>query len=315
MKNKFYYLPCMLMLLLGVSICSCGKREGYKKELKEGGALLSSGKYEESIAIFNAIINKDPKNVTALFGKATALKEINQYGESLKYCNKAIEIDDKNVYVYLFRSEIFILYQDYENALNDCNKSIELMPNFSHCYHGRGMVYFYMGDYIASIDDFTKSISISKSQIAIAESYVRRSDSKAANGDLTGALNDLFIAEKTNPENPNIYYSRSVLMLHFEDYNTALKEIERSIKLRKNDSASYAHYGRLKAILKDYTGALEAFNNSETLNPDNPNTYLNRGIMYLSLNNKEKACEDFSKASMIGSPQAINLMKDFCRTF
>lgn len=59
--------------------------------------------------------------------------------------------------------------------------------------------------------------------------------------------------------------------------------------------------------------ALADFNAAMALNPNRADIYLARGICYLLLNNKEKACPDLKQAAVMGEAQAPQLLATYCK--
>jgi tetratricopeptide (TPR) repeat protein len=64
---------------------------------KQGNDLLTSGKYNESIAAFDKALASNPNYFFALIGKGFALVKLGKYNESIPYLDKALSINPKNV--------------------------------------------------------------------------------------------------------------------------------------------------------------------------------------------------------------------------
>ena len=63
---------------------------------------------------------------------------------------------------------------------------------------------------------------------------------------------------------------------------------------------SYNNRGYAKYKLKDYKSALKDITRSIDLYPANSYAFRNRALVYLSLDKKEKACENLQKAIDLG---------------
>ena len=64
--------------------------------------------------------------------------------------------------------------------------------------------------------------------------------------------------------------------------------------------------------MEDYNGAIKALNKSIELNPVNPSAYLNRGLAKLMIGLKNEACKDLEMASNFGNSKAKGLIARYC---
>jgi hypothetical protein len=68
-----------------------------------------------------------------------------------------------------------------------------------------------------------------------------------------------------------------------------------------------------KTDKEDFSGAAEDYSASIDLYPSDPETYFQRGLVKVSMNNKYDACLDFKKAEELGSTEAKALIKKNCK--
>jgi hypothetical protein len=64
---------------------------------------------------------------------------------------------------------------------------------------------------------------------------------------------------------------------------------------------------------EDYSGAIEDYTASIELYPSDPETYFQRGLVKVTMNNKYDACLDFKRAEDLGSTDAKALIKKNCK--
>jgi tetratricopeptide (TPR) repeat protein len=64
---------------------------------------------------------------------------------------------------------------------------------------------------------------------------------------------------------------------------------------------------------EDYNGAIEDYSTSIELYPNDPETYYQRGLVKLTMNNKYDACLDFKTAEELGSTDAKSAIKKNCK--
>jgi hypothetical protein len=68
-----------------------------------------------------------------------------------------------------------------------------------------------------------------------------------------------------------------------------------------------------KTEKEDYAGAIEDYTTSIELYPSDPETYYQRALVKVTMNNKYDACLDFRKAEELGSAEARAEIKKNCK--
>ena len=161
------------------------------------------------------------------------------------------------------------LIKQYTNAVNTLSSAIAANPSNPFLYINRSTTRAEMIDFISSIDNSYQRISI---------------DSDPAN--------------RLRNSGSRTY-----------DYNDAMEDINKAIKLYPNLAYSYynranlhALSGRLPDAYDDYTKAIE-------LNPDFGEAYYNRGLVQIFMKDTRKGCLDLSKAGELGIENAYEALK------
>ena len=130
--------------------------------------------------------------------------------------------------------------------------------------------------------------------------YFGSAAQKYQQGDYQGALADYNRAIKINRRSANAYYNRGLLKTtKLQDDRGALADYDRAIQLKPNYDAAYNNRGNLKAEkLQDYPGALADYNRAIQLKPSNINAYYNRGVLkYTLLNDRAGGIADLQQVS------------------
>ena len=69
-----------------------------------------------------------------------------------------------------------------------------------------------------------------------------------------------------------------------------------------------------KTEKEDYPGAIEDYSNSIDLDPGDPETYLQRGLIKMLMNNNYDGCLDLKRAEEMGSLEAKAAIKKSCKS-
>ena len=147
------------------------------EELKltnQGNALLSMGKYNESISYFDKALNINPKSFDTLYKKGVALLNLKEYNQSISYFDKALSINPKsaalpnlNEYGYLLYNKGFDLLNlgKYNESISYFDKALSILPNYTNSLIGKGIGLFKLGKYNESISYFDKALSINPKDV------------------------------------------------------------------------------------------------------------------------------------------------------
>jgi tetratricopeptide (TPR) repeat protein len=80
----------------------------------QGASLIDHGMPNEAILIFDEILSKDPNHVSALMGKAMALKHLQKYEEAKNFLDTVLELEPDNGYAKLERLDILKHLKDHD---------------------------------------------------------------------------------------------------------------------------------------------------------------------------------------------------------
>jgi len=150
-------------------------------------AYFNLKKYNEAIEISNAVIAKEPKNLTALQFRGSSYGASGQTAEAAKDFKTILEADPSNKHG-LFN--LGVAYKE-SNMLNEAietySKLISLQPDFPNAYFERGFTYGKMGLFPQAKADMDASI---KYQPTHGASYFFRGRAWEALGDPASACAD-----------------------------------------------------------------------------------------------------------------------------
>ncbi|PCJ87506.1 MAG: hypothetical protein COA57_04850 [Flavobacteriales bacterium] len=98
---------------------------------------------------------------------------------------------------------------------------------------------------------------------------------------------------------PNVhdgYVNRSTFWVQYQDYESALKDLNIAIKIKPNYAKTYANRGNIHGIYGRYEQALADYNEAIKLSPNYFDAHFNRAINYSIMKDYEKAFVDYTKA-------------------
>ncbi len=132
-----------------------------------GMALINSGRFKESLEVFNDAIKLDEKNIYVLNNLGLAHGYLANYKQSEEYYNRALEIKPD-----FLNSLINLAY--LKEVLNLNNESIKILktalnyyPNDYFLHYTIATVYQFLGDFKNSHLHYNKSLSLNPKQMEI----------------------------------------------------------------------------------------------------------------------------------------------------
>lgn len=146
------------------------------------------------------------------------------------------------------------------------------------------------------------------------KAFIYRGKAKSELGDYIGAISDLNNAIKFNPNDGQAYWERGFINHKNNSLDAAFQDYTKTITLVSRASFAYHNRAIILSEWGRYTEALENYNKAIQYQPDDTLSYINRGrLKIFNLGDKEGGCLDFSKAGELGSVEAYNLIKSFCK--
>ena len=156
----------------------------------------------------------------------------------------------------------------------------------------------------------------------------------------TNAVSTLSSAISANPTNPFLYLNRSTTRAEMIDfissignshqritidadpanrllnhgsrtynYDDAIEDINKAIKLYPDFAYSYYNRANLRAISNQLPEAYDDYTKAIELNPNFGEAYYNRGLVQIFMKDTRKGCLDLSKAGELGIENAYEALK------
>ncbi len=254
------------------------KNEWYnsiEKGISEIEFYLSAGKQEEARAIQSELEKEYTDYNEIIYGDALIEYSSGKFQEAIKNLNRLISVKpDNEKYLRLFaRSQSAV--SNYAGASLTYCKLISMETPDAELYIQRAECYRKTGEWERSMNDIEKYLLIYPEDI---KGLSMAGKVKAASGDNLKALEFFSENIRLHPNDPECYNDRADAYLLSRSWNLAIK---------------------------DYSMSLD-------LNPDNSDSWLNKGIALINIGNTDDACHDFKNSLNKGNKRATEYISKYC---
>ena len=295
------------------------------------------GQYESAFADFDAGLKFNPTSVGTYLCRGNLKLQLEDYAGAIEDFDKGIALSPKDDMAYMNLGQAKRLLGDYEGAIEDCNKAIQLNPKGHIAYYNRAVATHLLGElaakqgnvavarrhYRTAISDYTRTLKLTPwdaitcgnrgwVKYLTGQLEAEHGHKAKAQRHYHAAIDDYMKALKLDPKHASSYNNlgwTKYLIGQFKAeqgreleaqrlYQEALSDSNFAVRLNPHNT-SYHTRGVIRAVLGDYTGAIDDFNNAIRINPLEAITYLNRGQAKEALGQMDAANADFEKAEAL----------------
>jgi tetratricopeptide (TPR) repeat protein len=160
------------------------------------------------------------------------------------------------------------------------------------------------------IKQYTNAVSTLTSAIAANPSnpflYINRSTTRAEMIDFISSIDNSYQRITIDTDPANRLLNRGSRTYNYDD---AIEDINKAIKLYPNFAYSYYNRANLHAISNRLPDAYDDYTKAIELNPNFGEAYYNRGLVQIFMKDTRKGCLDLSKAGELGVKNAYEALK------
>jgi len=294
------------------------RRTDVAKLYEKGEEAYNNANYDEALSIFNECLQENPSYAEAYFTRAATREQLkdlqgahtdyNIYLElkpnqpealysvaTLQYRLGMYEQSKKNLLLLLTlpggeTSTIYFKRSASSSGKNQITTAQSAIK--PQIFNYLGMVETKLKNYKGAVVWLDSAIRFESKE---ADYYVNRGMAKDGLQD-TSAYADYKKALELNPEHPAALHNIAVLKRKMGDDISSMDQIERAIE--SDSSMLYPYLERAFQRMEGgyYKGALEDYNKALEINDQDPDIWLNRGIVKEKLNDFKGAFSDYTKA-------------------
>jgi tetratricopeptide (TPR) repeat protein len=263
-------------------------------EYDQGYDYLMAGKYDQAIAEFNKIIQSNSREGEAYINRGLAYAYKCQYDRALADFTAFINLDANDSEAYYNRGLAYALKGRYGKALPDFNKALALNPRDAQAYYLRGFVYYKQGEADRARSDYQKALKL-------APDFVRQAAAGKSELDTYGLRLQGKVTKPPRAEvgarKAEAAHKRHGLTLARQDqYDRAISEFTQALAIDPQDVETFNNRGSIYTLKGQYDAAMADFTKALSLNPRYAKAYYNRALAYYYQGKYDQAINDLTKA-------------------
>ncbi len=252
---------------------------------------------EQQIKVCTSVIasgNWKGRGLSWAFGdRGLAYFALRDFDHAFADFNEAIRLDPTDSMARNNRGTISMLRDDADRAMEDFDEAIKLDPNSVLAHRNRAVVFRDKGDYERAKADYSETVRLDP---ADRRHWSGRAYAYIATGDYEHAIADLNEAIRLHPTASDLN-NRGLAYTMTDRPGPAMADFDAALRLDPGyepalNNRCVARFGRgeLELAIEDCTKAIAH-------DPDDFNTYFNRGKAYFSSGVPRAAIADFARAS------------------
>ena len=266
----------LTIAILSFSFTAISQRKIAEEYKEKGTKFAKEGNYTEAIENLDRAIQIDPTYAAAYNNRGIVNMELKKYNEALDDFNRAIKNNPLDPAFLINRALVNERLDLLEKAVEDYSKAIEIDPFTADIYMKRGILYDQLKKYKEAVDDFDMALKFTPDN---ADLYYYRGLAKLSSEEFYDGHRDFFKAAEMGH-----FKSKNLIAEVFFDNYPDDEELAMNIRCS------------MKMYLKDYEGAVKDLDRLIKISPKNGKYYLNRGLAKIHLEDKKNGCKDIKKA-------------------
>lgn len=192
-----------------------------------------------------------------------------------------------------------IMDSNFTEAIQKLNICIQVEPTNKEVYFYRGICKYSLYDNIGAEQDYTTALS--GYSPVFYDAYHNRALVRYRLGNYKGAIEDLNKVIEKEPNNPKLYIERGFNLLASSDFNAALNDCKKALKLKWLGADLFLCKASAEDALADYKNALCDYDAAININPGDIDLYVRRGMTKFKMESISDAIDDYNYAIKIDS--------------
>lgn len=276
---------------------------------------LSSSQFDRALETCETALEIVPSSSLALYGKATALLNLERSEEALETYNELLEIDPTHQDALLGAGLAASRLERGDEAMTYYNRYLEVNPGNVQVRMTVANDIAQTGDYISAfrvledaIADNADNVDFQKYLFSIATAAGQRANElqdPAANQIFTAALNAYRAAYSDGEVDAAALRQAIAVNNALGNTDEALRIAREATERFPNEAQIWSQYATVLANAERHGEAAEALTRLIAIDPEYENAYIRRAQAYLAAGQRQQALADLERAAAGGDRERV----------
>ncbi len=227
------------------------------------------------------------------------------------YIKLANNIKEDELDILFQFGDYYTRLKDFENAEYYFTKALNKDPKNSSALSNLGILYLTKKEFGKSEEFLLNALKLIENELVTSKInehlgllYFNKNELEVSKGFFETSFNQIF-------RNENVNYHLGIIYAKEENHAQAIKHYDHAIRARKDDKTyfnraiSYYEIDNFEKAINDLDRAIE-------VNGQNPEYYVIRGQVKLTIGQNQEGCLDLQKARKLGFKDLTSLIKQYC---
>lgn len=230
-----------------VSSTSTSQNSQVLELLNKADKFRESQKYTEALAVYDQVLQLDPKLKSARWGQCYGLNVLQRYEEALKSCELALSLDPNYTEALSSRGYAFNALKRYQEALKSYEQALKIKPDYFEAWVNQAATLYNLQRYDEALVAYNKVLQFKPNY---PEAWNNKGTALTALKNDQAALEAYDKAVQLKPDYPEAWNNRGVLLETMQRSQDALTSYEKAIQLQPDYSVAKENRQRVLKSLK-----------------------------------------------------------------
>ncbi len=263
---------------------------------RKGRTLRLLGRYDEALTSYDRALELNPRFAWAWTGKGQVLERLNQIERALAAHETATELQPGNVWAWYNKAEVLHSQRDFDGSMRVLDRALELDPHHAESWAKRGQVLRALERYPEALNAYNRALELHP---PYAWAWNGKGLALKAMGRLQEALEAFEQAARHQPGEVWHWYNQSEMLVEMGQYQQALGPTQQATRVAPTHAYSWAKLAQVYRYLQRYEDAVGAYDRALALKPDYAWAVNGQGIVLERLGRYDAALEMYRRASEI----------------
>jgi predicted O-linked N-acetylglucosamine transferase (SPINDLY family) len=255
--------------------------------------LQKENKLAEAIALFDAVLGRDPNHAEAHYKRANSLTRLQQWDAALAGYDRAVQIKPDYAFALCNRGTVLETLSRWEEALDSYERALNLNADDPLTHYNRGAV-------LRQLDRRQEALASYERAIVLLPGYARAFINRAH------LLEELERHEEAvasydrgiqlDPNIPEAHLGRANALLRLMRTEEALASNRSALALKPDHVEAQIAQAKLLIQLHRYEEAVESYDRVILLRPDDAESHRGRGAVLAQLRRFDEAVASYDRA-------------------